>query len=112
MQFNDEVFGTDEEEIFGTNEEYDYEPEDYNYDDYGVEDVGDCSDYGSLSYYCVPYYQCDDCNTVIVDGKGLFDERDGECATSKNFVTLALGWLTQLCSPSCVKPTVLNQINE
>jgi len=111
-QFNDEVFGTDEEEIFGTNEEYDYEPEDYNYDDYGVEDVGDCSDYGSLSYYCVPYYQCDDCNTVIVDGKGLFDERDGECATNEKHEQATKSTCNKILDVCCRHPNSTLSLEE
>ena len=90
---NDEdgIFDTDEDDIFGTDygtddygpDNYDFDTDDY-YDDYELEDVGDCSEFGDISYYCVPYYQCDDCNTIIVDGAGLFDDRNEvECPTSK-----------------------------
>ena len=36
-----------------------------------------CSDYNDYGYACVPYYQCNKDNTIIIDGGGLFDPRAG-----------------------------------
>ena len=41
-----------------------------------------CSEFSNSGYHCVPYYQCDTCNTIIVDGVSLFDPRSS-CGTSK-----------------------------
>ena len=41
-----------------------------------------CSEFEDSGYHCVPYYQCDNCNTIIVDGTALFDPRTS-CGTSK-----------------------------
>ena len=45
-----------------------------------------CSSYEEFDYFCVPYYQCDTCDTIIVDGTAIFDPRGAEvdgCPTSK-----------------------------
>ena len=41
-----------------------------------------CSEFADAGYHCVPYYQCDTCSTIIVDGSSLFDPRSS-CGTSK-----------------------------
>jgi len=44
-----------------------------------------CSEYEDKGYRCVPYYTCDECNAIIIDGAGLFDPRNtvDTCKTSK-----------------------------
>lgn len=45
-----------------------------------------CSSFEEFDYFCVPYYQCDTCDTIIVDGTAIFDPRGAEedgCPTSK-----------------------------
>ena len=45
-----------------------------------------CSEWAGQGYHCVPYYNCDECDSIIVDGTSLFDPRRAEenCATSEN----------------------------
>jgi len=111
---NDEdgIFDTDEDDIFGTDygtddygpDNYDYDTDDY-FDDYELEDVGDCSEFGDISYYCVPYYQCNDCNTIIVDGAGLFDDRETiECPTSKKHVQATKSTCSKILDVCCRHP--------
>ena len=47
-----------------------------------------CSEYEDKGYQCVPYYTCDECNTIIIDGAGLFDERNtvDKCKTSRKIL--------------------------
>ena len=47
-----------------------------------------CSVYEVIGYRCVPYYTCDECNNIIVDGAGLIDPKNKRkkrdtCKTSK-----------------------------
>jgi len=46
------------------------------------EESSSCSEFEDSGYHCVPYYQCDNCNTIIVDGTSLFDPRTS-CGTSE-----------------------------
>merc|ERR1711974_557316 len=51
------------------------------------ETVASCTSFEGAGYHCVPYYQCDICNTIIVDGTALFDPRAADengCPTSTN----------------------------
>jgi len=47
------------------------------------EAISSCSEFADEGYHCVPYYQCDDCNTIIVDGASLFDPRSS-CEKSES----------------------------
>ena len=49
-----------------------------------------CSEYEDKGYRCVPYYTCDECNAIIIDGAGLFDPRNtvDTCKTSRKIRTL------------------------
>ena len=58
----------------------DYEEYEYDYEEY---EETDCAEHKDRGYYCVPYYQCDNCHTIIVDGKGFFDQRSPECNIGK-----------------------------
>ena len=44
-----------------------------------------CSEFADAGYHCVPYYQCDACSTIIVDGSSLFDPRS-DCGASKEIL--------------------------
>ena len=58
-----------------------------------------CSEYEDKGYQCVPYYTCDECNTIIIDGAGLFDERNtvDKCKTSRKI--LDFFWIDSFPSP-------------
>ena len=51
-----------------------------------------CSEWAGQGYHCVPYYNCDECDSIIVDGSSLFDPRRAEenCATSENTFSCVL----------------------
>ena len=38
----------------------------------------ECSDYADFSYFCVPYFTCDEDSKIITDGTELLDPRVGD----------------------------------
>jgi len=62
-----------------------------------------CSSFEEFDYFCVPYYQCDTCDTIIVDGTAIFDPRGAEedgCPTSsthRNATTSRCGKQIEVC---------------
>jgi len=72
------------------------------------ESVLNCSSFEDAGYYCVPYYTCDTCHAIIVDGTALFDPRTADengCATSsihRNATTSKCSKQIEVC---CRHPT-------
>ena len=67
---------------------------------------GNCEDQFDLGYRCVPYYNCDECNRIITDGRGLFDPRTTatRCETNDDHEFLTTSICPKIVQVCCLHP--------
>jgi len=67
---------------------------------------GNCEDQFDLGYRCVPYYNCDECNRIITDGRGLFDPRTTttRCETNEDHEFLTTSICPKIVQVCCLHP--------